>query len=157
MLSSILQQKGDIPDILVSVSYTPENGNPKTREVTDFFREKGLNILDIELTPEQAPNRAIPRDMRAGVTEADWMLYADSDMVYDPMFFDDLKKKLESDEFKDETMVLGADRNSLDIPFCIKYFEEDVREYPCEVEDVAEIPKKWPKFRVGGGNIVSVS
>ena len=155
MLSSILQQKGDIPEILVSVSYTPENGTPTTKEVTDYFREKGLNILDIELTPKQAPNRAIPRNMRAGDTEADWILYADSDMVYDPMFFDDLKKKLESDEFKDETMVLGADRHSLNIPFCIKYFEEEDREYPCEVEDVAQIPKDWPKFRVGGGNIAA--
>jgi len=155
MLSSILQQKGDLPEILVSVSYTPENGNPTTREVTDLFREKGLNILDIELTKKEAPNRAIPRNIRAGATEADWILFADGDMVYDPMFFDDLKKKLESDEFKDETKVLGADRHSLNIPFCIKYFEEEVREYPCVIEDVATIPAEWPTWRVGGKNIAA--
>jgi hypothetical protein len=155
MLSSILQQKGDIPEILVSISYTSENGNPKTREVTDLFREKGLNIIDIELTPKQAPNRAIPRDMRAGATEADWILFADSDMVYDPMFFDDLKKKLESDDYKDETKVLGADRHSLDIPFCIKFFEEDTREYPCEIENVAQIPKDWPKKWIRGRNVAA--
>jgi len=152
MLSSILQQKGDVPEILISISYTPENGNPKTREVTDFFRENGLNILDIELDPKDAPNRAIPRNMRAGDTEADWILFADSDMVYDPMFFDDIKKKLESDDYKNETKVLGADRHSLDIPFCIKYFEEDERTYPCIVENVAEIPKDWPKKWISGKN-----
>jgi len=150
MLSSILQQQGDIPEILVSVSYTPENGNPKTKEVTDLFRKKGLNILDIELTPKEAPNRAIPRNLRAGATEADWILFADGDMVYDPMFFDDLKKKLESDEFKGETKVLGADRHSLDIPFCIKFFEEDERTYPCEIEDVTSAPSQWPKKWISG-------
>jgi hypothetical protein len=155
MLSSILQQQGDIPEILVSVSYTPENGSPKTKEVTDLFREKGLNILDIELTEKQAPNRAVPRNMRAKDTEADWILYADSDMVYSPLFFDDLKKKLESDDFKDETKVLGADRHSLDIPFCIKFFEEDTREYPCEVEDVAKIPEDWPKKWVRGKGVAA--
>jgi len=150
MLSSILQQKGDIPDILVSISYTPENGDPTTPQVIDFFKEKGLNILDVELTPKQAPNRAIPRNMRAGATEADWILFADSDMVYDPMFFDDIKKKLESDDYKDETKVLGADRHSLDIPFCIEYFENDERVYPCVIEDVAQIPKDWPKKWISG-------
>jgi len=155
MLSSILQQEGDCPEILVSVSYTPENGNPKTKEVIDFFKEKGLNILEVELTPEEAPNRAIPRNIRAGATEADWILFADSDMVYDPMFFDDLKKQLESDDYKDETKVMGADRHSLDIPFCIKFFEEDKREYPCVIENVAQIPKDWPKKWVRGRNIAA--
>lgn len=155
MLSSILQQEGDIPDILVSISYTPENGNPKTREVTDFFREKGLDILDVELSEKEAPNRAIPRNIRAGATEADWILFADADMVYHKNFFEDLKKKLESDEYKDETKVMGADRNSLSIPFCIKYFEEDTRAYPCLIEDVAEIPKDWPSRGTRGRGIAA--
>jgi len=150
MLNSILQQEGDYPEILVSVSYTPENGDPNTREVTDFFREKGLNILDLELRQRQAHNRAIPRNIRAGATEADWILFADSDMVYSPLFFDDLKKKLESDDYRNETKVLGADRHSLDIPFCIKYFEEDERTYPCIIENVAQIPKDWPKKWISG-------
>jgi hypothetical protein len=150
MLSSILQQKGDIPDILVSISYTPDNGDPTTKEVIDFFKEKGLNILEIVLEEKQACNRAIPRNLRAGATEADWILFADSDMVYSPLFFEDIKKKLLSDDFKDETKVLGADRQSLDIPFWIKFFEEDDRTYPCEVEDVTAAPSEWPKKWVSG-------
>jgi hypothetical protein len=155
MLSSILQQEGDIPEIVVSISYTPENGKPTTPEVIELFREKGLNIIDVELTPKQAPNRAIPRNIRAGATEADWILFADSDMVYEPLFFADLKKQLESDEYKNETKVLGADRHSLDIPFCIKYFEEDVREYPCVIENVAKIPNDWPKKWVRGRHVAA--
>jgi len=144
MLSSILQQEGDIPDILVSVSYTPENGNPRTREVTNFFRSKGLNILDVKLDEKDAPNRAVPRNMRAKDTEADWILFADGDLVYHPLFFSDLKKKLQSDEYSLEAKVMGADRHSLDIDFCVRYFEEDERTYPSVIEDVAEIPKDWP-------------
>jgi hypothetical protein len=153
MLSSILQQEGDIPDILVSVSYTPENGNPKTREVTDFFRSQGLNILDIELDEKDAPNRAIPRNMRAKDTEADWILFADGDLVYHPLFFSDLKSKLESDDYSSETKVMGANRYSLNIDFCVKFFEEDTRSYPCLIESVAKIPKEWPSRRPRGAGI----
>ena len=97
MLSSILQQKEDVPEILVSISYTPENGNPTTPEVIEFFRKEGLNIVEVELTPKEAPNRAIPRNIRAGATEADWILFTDSDMVYSEMFFDDIKKKVQNE------------------------------------------------------------
>lgn len=149
MLSSILQQEGDAPEIVVSISYTEGNGDPTTTDVIKFFKKKGLNIISVPLDQNQVHNRAIPRNMRAKDTKADWILYADSDMVYSPLFFDDLKKQLEG-ELKDETRVMGADRHSLDIPFCIKYFEEDEREYPSVVENVVEIPKDWPKKWISG-------
>lgn len=155
MLSSILQQEGDIPNILISISYLPGNGDPETKEVIEFFRDKGLNILDIPLEKGQESNRAIPRNMRAKNTIADYILYADSDLVYEPLFFDDIKKKLKSEEFKDVKVVMGADRYSLDIPFCIKYFEEDKRQYPCVIEDVSKIVEPWPTFRVGGKDIAA--
>lgn len=144
MLNSICQQKGDIPEILVSLSYTKDNGNPSTEKVIDFFRKQGLNILDIVLTPEEVSNRAIPRNIRAKETQADWIIFADCDLVYDPNFFADLKVKLLSDKYKNEEKVIGADRYSLDDTFCIKYFEEDTREYPCLIPNVADIAKKWP-------------
>ena len=154
MLSSILQQKGDVPDIEVSLSYLPGTGNPTTEEVIRLFREKGMKITTVELQEGQEKNRAIPRNIRAKETEADWILFADCDHVYDAHFFEDIKAQLESDQYKNETKVIGADRHSLDIPFCRNYFEkEDQRKYPCEIENVAEIVSKWPVQWVHGKNI----
>ena len=152
MLSSILQQQGEKPDILVSISYLPNSGNPTTESVIKLFREKGLDILDIPLTAGQESNRAIPRNIRAKETKADWILFADSDLVYEPLFFEDVRRQLESDKFKNETRVIGADRYSLQIPFCVKFFEEDKREYPCVIKNVADIPKDWPvQWKHGSG------
>ena len=155
MLSSILQQKGDIPDIYVSVSYLPNNGNPTTEKVLDFFEEKGLKIIRVPLEKGQESDRSIARNIRLKETKADWMLFADCDLVYDPLFFDDLKKKLEKEPYSKVEVVMGGDRYSLDIPFCIKYFEEDKREYPCIIENVADIVSKWKVGRIGGGGIAA--
>jgi len=149
MLSSLLQQKGDKPNIIANVSYTPENGNPSTESVIKYFRDNGLNVKETVLKKEQVHNRAIARNLQVKNTEADWILFADCDMVYDPLFFEDLQKQLRTD-LRNETRVMGADRVSLNIPFCIKYFEEDKTQYPCNVPNVAEITEKWPVRWVTG-------
>jgi len=154
MLSSILQQKGDIPEITVSLSYLPGSGNPTTEEVIEFFKDKGMKIIPVELEDGQQQNRAIPRNIRAKETDADWILFADCDHVYDIDFFEDIKRQCEGD-FKDETRVIGADRHSLDIPFCIEHFEKEKKEYPCEVEEVAKEVSKWPLQWVHGRNIAA--
>lgn len=150
MLSSILQQKGDIPEITVSIAYLPGNGSPTTESVIDLFIEKGLKIIKLPLEQNQISNRAISRNLRVQATEADWILFADSDMVYSVDFFEDIKKQLESDQFKNETKVIGADRHSLDDKFCINFFNEDKTQYPCVVENVVDIVSKWPKKWIRG-------
>jgi len=153
MLSSILQQKGEVPNINVAISFCPDDGSPTTQEVCDFFKEKGLNIHETVLTPKQVPNRSIGRNAQVKdvieTKRSDWMLFADSDMVYDDYFFEDIQKQLNG-KYKNVTRVIGADRISLDIPFCIKNFEEDEREYPCVVPDVAKITSDWPVKWVTG-------
>jgi len=143
MLSSILQQEGDIPEITVSISHTDNDGTPTTKEVCDFFRGKGLNIEEIILTEEEVKNRAIARNKQVKECKSDWILFADSDMVYDKDFFADLKLQL-STNLKDEKRCMGADRISLDIPFCLEYFKNDTRIYPCVIENVADVVSKWP-------------
>jgi hypothetical protein len=150
MLSSILQQKGDLPEIVTSISFVPNNGNPTTESVIDLFSNKGLDIVRLPLELNQVSNRAIPRNMRVQATNADWILFADSDMVYSVDFFEDIKRQLATDQFKNETKVIGADRHSLDDKFCIKYFEEDKTQYPCIIENVADIAAKWPKKWIRG-------
>ena len=153
MLSSILQQIGDKPDIVVSISYLPNTGNPPTEECIKFFREKGLNIIDVPVQPGQEGNRAIARNTRAKETKADWIIFADGDMVYHKEFFADLQTKLQKDPHMSCDKVIGADRHSLNIEFCTKYFNEDTRQYPCVIEDVAELVCKWPLFRLSGKHI----
>jgi hypothetical protein len=153
MLSSILQQEGDIPNINVNISFCPDDGIPTTKEVCSFFKKQGLNIYETHLTRKEMPNRSIARNRQTKEIiknkRADWILFADSDMVYDVDFFEDIKKQLMG-KYKSVKKVIGADRISLDIPFCVKFFEEDQRKYPCVIKDVATIPKKWPVKWVTG-------
>jgi hypothetical protein len=153
MLSSILSQVGDdLPNITISISYAPNNGNPTTEKVCEFFREQGLNIKETVVTEKQASNRAIARNLQIKDSTADWIIFADSDMVYDTGFFNELHGKLKTN-LKYETLCMGADRVSLNIDFCIKYFEEDQTEYPRYVEDAAEIAKDFPVKWVTGRRV----
>jgi hypothetical protein len=151
MLNSILQQKGEVPNIIVNVSHTDNDGTPTTEQVCDFFREKGLNIVETKVTQEEVSNRALARNRQATATTADWILFADSDVVYAELFFDDLQKRLKT-IYKDIQLVMGADRHSLDDKFCIQYFESDTRQYPCIVENVAKVASEFKvKWVTGRG------
>ena len=142
MLSSILQQEGDIPNILINISHTDNDGEPTTEEVCKFFREKGLDIKETLVTQEDVKNRGKARNTQTKESQADYILYADCDMAYCKDFFDDLHRQLKTN-LKNEKRLMGADRISLDIDFCSKYFEEDKRSYPCVIENVADIVNTW--------------
>lgn len=152
MLSSLLQQAGDIPNIIVNISHTDLDGDPTTEQVCKFFREKGLNIIETLVTQEEVSNRAIARNRQATATTADWILFADSDIVYSEYMFDDLQKKLKT-IYKDVKVVMGANRHSLNDDFCIKYFENDQRKYPCIIENVGKIVLDFPVKRLCGKDI----
>jgi len=161
MLSSILQQKGDVPNIIINISHTDDDGNPTTEQVCNFFRDKGLNIVETKVTMKEVSNRALARNKQATATTADWILFSDSDMVYSEFFFDDLQKRLKT-IYKDVQLVMGADRHSLNDQFCIKYFEEDKRIYPCVIEGAAKeasgFKLKWITGKgVAAGNFQLVS
>jgi len=153
MLCSILQQKGDIPDIVFNVSYVPKNGNPNTEEVCSFFKDKGLKIKETLLKDKKEVScRGKIRQKQMKASEADWILFADCDMIYHSLFFDVLKKRLEGN-LKDVKKVITADRISLSIPFCTEYFEKHSDGYPKAIENVAEIVSKWPVYRVSGRRV----
>jgi len=154
MLSSLVQQKGKVPNLIINISHSSNNGDPTTEEVCNYFRKKGLNIVETILTKQEVSNRAIGRNRQVAQSEADWILFVDSDLVYDPYFFDDLQKQLKTN-LRYEDKVMGADRHSLNIPFCVKYFEEDDRKYPCEIKNVAKIPAQWPKKWISGKRIAA--
>jgi glycosyltransferase involved in cell wall biosynthesis len=155
MLSSILQQKGDIPNITISISYTSNNGKPMTEELIELFRDKGLNIIDVVVAEDNVKNRSLSRNIRASETIADWIIFADADMVYHPLFFADIKEQLLSDKYKNETKVIGGDRHSLDINFCENYFIKDKKHYPRIVTNVYDVVSKWPIKYIGGKRIAA--
>jgi hypothetical protein len=151
MLSSVLQQKGNVPNIIINISHCPNNGNPSTESVISLFREKGLNIKETMLTEQEMSNRAIARNRQATETTADYILFSDSDLVYSEEFFEDLQKNIK-EKYRDINVVMGADRFSLDDQFCIKWFEQDKRDYPCIIENVANIVSTWKvKWKRGKG------
>lgn len=153
MLSSIIQQKGDdLPEIIVNVSYTSGNGNPTTEEVCKFFKKQGLNIKETIVDKDKVSNRGFARNIQVKDSSSDYMLFADSDLVYDPYFFDDLHKKIKA-KLWNIRCVMGADRYSLNDQFCIKYFEQDKTKYPCVINNVAEIAAKWPVKWINGKDV----
>jgi hypothetical protein len=151
MLSSILQQTGKVPNILINISHTENDGIPTTAEVCDFFRKQGLNIKEMIVSKEEAGNRSLARTKQLEETTADFIFFADSDMVYAVDFFEDLKKQLET-TLSNESRCIGADRVSLDIPFCVDYFKNDKNKYPMIIENVADIVDKWKVYYVRGRN-----
>jgi hypothetical protein len=149
MLSSILQQRGDPPHIVFNVAYPKNNGNPTTEEVCSFFRGQGLDMKETVYPDERAIQyRGLVRNRQLKETNATWLLFADADMTYDPMFFDDLGKKLEG-ELKDEKRVISASRISLAKEYCINYFDvaNDKHKYPCVIEKAGEL-QDWPVFKI---------
>jgi len=155
MLSSLLQQKGDdLPNIIVNISHVQEeDGDPTTTAVCKFFKEKGLNIKETIVPFKMAGNRGFARNIQVKETTSDYMLFVDSDMVYDPYFFDDLHKQIKSKLWQVK-VVMGADRHSLNDKFCIEYFQNDQTKYPTEILNVADVVAKWPVKWVAGRLVV---
>ena len=114
MLSSILQQTGDLPDIEVSVSYFVNTG---VKELLCVFRRAGLLINGHEYVDWGRFKRrgfVRNRDLKIGgvrVIDADWILWADSDMVYPPNFFS-MMKSLCNTTFADNLKCLHSGRRS---------------------------------------------
>jgi len=153
MLSSILQQQGDCPDLVINISHAENDGKPTTRDVCGFFRDRGLNIIETIVLQEQVSNRAIARNIQVDRAclekDVDWMFFTDCDMIYDPMFFADLRQNIRP--FAEDLRVISADRTSLKRHYCNNYLTDNPMEYPCVIEKVAHKVSKWNVFYVGGG------
>jgi hypothetical protein len=149
MMSSVLQQQGNIPDITFSVAYPKNNGNPTTESVCNLFKSNGLKIREtVYDTESDMQRRGIVRNKQLKDTDCEWILFADTDMLYSPLFFADLKKQLLTN-LKNEKKVISANRVSLDKAFSKNYFNNtDPHEYPCIIQNPHEIVKDWPVFKI---------
>lgn len=154
MLSSILQQQKHNIDIVVTCSYLEDgsDGLLSNKSIINFFQKKGLNIIGYKYTYDKIIDRSYFRDDRTKNSSADWILFVDADMVYNQDFFKDLEEKLISDDYRNETKVLGADRVSLDIDTCENYIRSMNYGFePIFVPHPVVVLKTFPVKGIGGG------
>jgi len=157
MLSSILQQvprnpKVSLPEIEVAIAYVKQNGTPLTEDVIEFFKEQGLNIIGHEYPDiKEFQYRGLTRNRALKYTDADWILFADTDMVYHPKYFGELGKLLRS-EYKRNKHCLYSRRKSTILKDTEPLIKS--RQYPCVIDKAYEIMDKVPakiKANVGAG------
>lgn len=88
MLSSLLDQERPGVDLSVSVAHVPGTGDPDCRDVIKLFREEGLDVRGCEYPNiDEFQYRGWTRNRQLDECDADWIIFADSDMVYPPDFF----------------------------------------------------------------------
>jgi len=148
MLSSILQQEGEVPHIVFNVGYPVNNGSPTTEQVCTFFRGEGLDITEVPFPDmEVIQYRGLARNRQVAASKCDWLLFADTDMTYSSRFFADLGRRLAAD-LKDERRCISARRVSLAKDHCKDYFNRvDTRTYPCVVDGAGSLDA-WPVFQI---------
>jgi hypothetical protein len=150
MLSSILQQRGSVPDIVFSIGYPRNNGKPTTEEVLEFFKGKGLKFREFPYDGMKTIQfRGLVRNEQLVKATCDWILFSDCDMTYHPDFFANLAWQLKRrPSIRNDKRILSARRVSLDKTYCKNYFNSvDKRAYPCVVED-AGLLESWPVFEI---------
>lgn len=154
MISSVINQKGDnVPELAFSVAYPPNNGTPTTEEVCKYFKKFNsdkFTLKELCLPMDLIKSRGLVRNMQLEKTDADWIVFADTDMVYDTFFFDDLAKRLSGD-LKDEEKCICASRISLDKEYSKNFFnngEGSKLSYPVLIENPSDKVSTWPVYRI---------
>lgn len=154
MLSSMLQQEGLTPDcrISASVAFAQGLGNPTTEAVIAHFREFGL---DVQGSPwpdaSEFQYRGLTRNRQLEETDADWIIFADTDMVYPPGFFAKAHELL-TGPYRDNPHCLFSQRFSTELEPTRKLI--DRFEYPKVVSGAHGLAYQLPgklKGNVGAG------
>jgi hypothetical protein len=162
MLSSILQQ-GPARDLEVGVlvAHVEGTGDPTTEDVVAYFKNKGLNIRT-QPYPDTSDfqYRGWTRNRQLDETDADWILFADCDMVYPTDFFGVTGELLREDMYKDNPHVLHSARFSTTLDPTENLMEDF--EYPEEIKDAYNLVSYLPgevKSNIGAGfcQLVNVS
>ena len=120
--------------ISMSVAYVEGTGSPSTEQVIEYFTEQGVDVRGVPY-PDTSDfqYRGWTRNRQLEECDADWILFADCDMVYPPNFFSVMYDMLQTDEYKDSPNCLHSGRFST----TLNETEEMVNsfEYPCMVDD----------------------
>jgi glycosyltransferase involved in cell wall biosynthesis len=137
----------------MSVAYVEGTGNPSCEEVIEYFKEQGLDVRGVPYPDtNEFQYRGWTRNKQLEECDADWILFADTDMVYPPDFFKTMYDLLLTDEYKDSPNCLHSARFSTTLNET-----EDMVEsyhYPCMVDDCWNLVQYLPgqkKSNVGAG------
>jgi len=161
MLSSLLQQEGDLPEFVVNAAYIEGTGDPCTQEVLYFFENEDMEVKHTPYPDKtEFQYRGLVRNRQLAESDADWIWFADCDMCVHPEFLAKLKALLEGDS-REETRMLYTGRYSTEKPPDSTNALINELEYPCYVFDAYDracaLPKKEMK-NIGAGfcQIISV-
>jgi glycosyltransferase involved in cell wall biosynthesis len=110
MLSSLIEQVN--PALLVvDVAHMPDNGNPRTEDVVEHFSGR-LHIKDSRWTDYSTfQKRGWVRNRQLTECATEWIVFADTDMVYHPEYFSRLITELKSNHAQ-ATYMLSSGRLS---------------------------------------------
>lgn len=150
MLSSLVQQQPGDFKITVDISHMQGTGRPTTEVVADLFRQQGLSIKLTTYTDiQEFQFRGLTRNRQIEACNTDWIIFADTDMVYPFNFFTHLSTLLVTDEWAKETRCLFSDRFSTDLDATNALVDTQV--YP------TVIPGAWKQAKaLRGHNMPSV-
>jgi hypothetical protein len=143
MLSSILQQTKTNPvgpEVTVNLAYIRHTG---VEEVISFFQAQGLKIAKVVFNSyeEGFSYRGLVRNQQLKACNSDWVLFADSDMVYPPNFFYNVAGVLEG-VYKDSPKCLFLQRYSNEEEASEALVNAEGIVYPCLIEKAYERASK---------------
>jgi len=119
MLSSLLAQKKQSRyELIVDVAHMADNGTPSTEELALYFSEKGLIVRGRAYNDySRFKYRGLTRNDQIASCDTDFLLFADTDMVYHNRFFFRMMELLFTDEdYKNYDGILTCGRWSQDNP-----------------------------------------
>jgi len=138
MISSLLEQLGEIPQLVFNVAYDERTGNPTTEQTLHFFDSlpKSSNIvIDFKHTPyvgtETLQYRGLVRNRQLAESDADFIFFSDCDMVFGPRWFEKLLPFLE--ENKNDKRMFYTGRYSMPVGDADKLVA--AHKYPYRVRD----------------------
>lgn len=109
MLSSMAEQTSR--RFIVDIAYRFDSGVPKTQDVIEFFRGRGVSIIKrCYMTPERFEQRGYTRNDQLAACSTPWIWFADCDHVYHPDYVEKLLVELKKHE--DESKLITAGRIS---------------------------------------------
>ena len=117
MLSSLVaQKKKSRYELIVDLAHYDPNGTPSNKEVISYFSELGLKINSRMYNDyERFKYRGLTRNDQISSCNTDFILFADTDMVYSNRFFYRMIELVTTnDEYRDYEGIMTCGRFSQD-------------------------------------------
>jgi len=158
MLSSLLAQKKQSRyELIVDIAHFSDNGNPSTENVINFFSDKGLKIYNrLYNDYDRFKYRGLTRNDQIASCSTDFMLFADTDMVYHNRFFYRMMELITTDEqYKNYNGIMTCGRWSQDnskIELTNEFVDSLIQNDPVYVDNIWVITDQKLE-KIGRGNV----